>query len=166
MEAPTYRRIGDHTETVELDYDPARITYARLLEIIWESHTPDSRNVSGQYMHAIFYHDDEQHRTALASRTALEQKSGRDVTTEVLPLRSFTMAEDYHQKYILKQHADLIQEMSRIYPQHRDLVASTAAARLNGYTGGNGTHDQLLRELNSLGLSEDGRRIITGLVRQ
>ncbi|MBW1891540.1 MAG: peptide-methionine (S)-S-oxide reductase [Deltaproteobacteria bacterium] len=166
MEAPTYRRIGDHTETVELDYDPARITYARLLEIIWESHTPDSRNVSGQYMHAIFYHDDEQRQMAAASKITHAEKTGRSVTTEVLPLRSFTMAEDYHQKYILKQHADLMQEMLRIYPQHRDLVASTAAARLNGYAGGNGSHDQLSRELSNLGLSTAGKQILTGLIRR
>ena len=81
-----------------------RITYARLLDIIWESHRPTGRNSSGQYMNAIFYHDEGQQRKALASKAALEKKLGRSVTTRVLPVRSFTMAEDYHQKYILKRN--------------------------------------------------------------
>ena len=158
--APTYRSIGDHTETVQVDYDPARISFARLLEIIWESHQPDGRNTSGQYMHAIFYHDDAQKQLALASRADLERKTGRPVTTRILPVRSFTMAEDYHQKYILKQNADLMRELTRIYPRHQDLVDSTAAARLNGYVSGNGTAEQLAKELSSLGLSADGEKIL------
>jgi len=165
MEAPTYRRIGDHTETVQVDYDPTRITFARLLDIIWESHRPEGRNTPGQYMHAIFYHDDKQLQIALASKAALEQKTGRPVTTRILPVRSFTMAEDYHQKYILKQHDDLMRELKRFYPHHRDVVASTAAARMNGYAGGNGTADQLSKELSSLGLSADGESVLKGMVR-
>ena len=76
------------------------------------------------------------------------------------PLRSFTMAEDYHQKYILKHHDKLKNEMSRIYPLHRDFVDSTAVARLNGYAGGNGSRDQLSREIESLGLSAEGKKVL------
>ena len=163
-EAPTYRSIGDHTETVQVDFDPNRITYARLLDIIWESHRPAGRNPSGQYMHVIFYHDDVQKQIALASKADLERKTGRPVTTRVLPVRSFTMAEDYHQKYILKQNRDLMRELTRVYPRHRDLVASTAAARMNGYAGGNGTAEQLARELSSLGLSSQADQILSRMV--
>jgi methionine-S-sulfoxide reductase len=163
--APTYRRIGDHTETVQVDYDPTRISYAQLLDIIWESHSPDRRNPGGQYMNAIFYHDETQRKTALASKSALEQKTGRAVTTRVLPVRSFTMAEDYHQKYIFKQNTGLMRELNRIYPEHRDLVDSTAAARMNGYVGGYGSADQLARELPDLGLSEHGEKLLIKMVR-
>ncbi len=164
MEGPSYGHMGDHTETVQVDFDPGRITYAQLLEIFWNSHQPTRRSGSRQYMHAIFYHDDEQRRQAMDSKHDVEQKNNGTIRTEVLPLRSFTMAEDYHQKYILKQHVKLKGEMSRIYPQHRDFVASTAVARLNGYTGGNGTRDQLLRELETLGLSDQGKRILSEMV--
>jgi len=164
-DSPTYRRIGDHTETVQVDYDPTRITFARLLDIIWESHRPAGRNAKGQYMNAIFYHDDTQHRIALASQADLEKKTGHSVTTRILPVRSFTMAEDYHQKYILKQNRDLMRELQQFYPDHQDLVASTSAARMNGYTGGNGTADQLSKELSSLGLSADGEKVLKGMVR-
>ena len=164
MTDPTYRNMGDHTETVQVDYDPERITYAQLLEIFWGSHQPTSRNWSRQYMNAIFYHDDEQRRLAMDSKAVVEQKIDGTVRSQVLPLRAFTMAENYHQKYILKQHAKLKSELSRVYPQHQDFVASTAVARLNGYAGGNGTRNQLSRELEILGLSDKGKQVLSEMV--
>ena len=164
LEGPSYGHMGDHTETVQVDFDPGLITYAQLLEIFWNSHQPTSRNGSRQYMNVIFYHDDEQRRSAMDSKIALEQETDGTIRSQVLPLRSFTMAEDYHQKYILKQHAKLKSELLRVYPRHQDFVASTAVARLNGYTGGNGTRDQLSRELETLGLSAQGERILSEMV--
>ncbi|UCD32748.1 MAG: peptide-methionine (S)-S-oxide reductase, partial [Desulfobacterales bacterium] len=101
MDGPDYRNIGDHTEVVQVDYDPERITYSQLLDIFWKSHRPSGRSWSRQYMKAVFYHDEHQRRMALASKTAVGQKIGRTVKTEMVPLLSFTLAEDYHQKYIL-----------------------------------------------------------------
>jgi len=157
---PTYRRIGDHTETVQVDYDPGRITYGQMIDIFWKSHTPTSASRSGQYMRAVFYHDENQRKQAEASKAALEQELGRTVHTRVVPLRSFTMAEDYHQKYLLKQQHRLNAEMSRIYPSHRDFVDSTAVARINGYAGGNGSKEQFEREIDRLGLSDAGKQAL------
>ncbi len=164
MEGPNYGNMGDHTETVQVDFDPGRISYNQLLKIFWDSHRPTSRNGSRQYMNAIFYHDEEQRLLAMDSKTLVEQKTDGTIRSEVLPLRSFTMAENYHQKYILKQHTKLKSEFSHIYPKQRDFVASTAVARLNGYAGGNGTRDQLSRELETLGLSAEGKRVLSELV--
>ena len=164
MEGPNYGNMGDHTETVQVDFDPGRITYAQLLEIFWVSHRPTSRNWSRQYMNAIFYHNDEQRQLAMDSKSVVEQKIDGTIRSEVLPLRSFTMAENYHQKYMLKQHSKLKGELSRTYPLHQDYVASTAVARLNGYAGGNGTRDQLSREIETLGLSAEGKRVLSELV--
>ena len=158
--------MGDHTETVQVDYDPNRISYTQLLDIFWASHQPTRRNWSRQYMNVIFYHNERQRELALASKTKVAQQMGREVQTEVLPLRSFTMAEDYHQKYILKGHRVLKDELARIYPKHTDIVASTAAARLNGYVDGHGSVEQLQREIDQLGLSVNGRRVLEGLVRK
>ena len=164
MEGPSYGKMGDHTETVQVDFDPGRVTYAQLLEVFWNNHQPTRRNWSRQYMNAIFYHNDEQRQLAMDSKTVVEQKNSGTIRSQVLPLRSFTMAEDYHQKYILKQHTKLKNELSRIYPRHRDFVSSTAVARLNGYAGGNGTRDQLSRELETLGLSAQGKQILSEMV--
>ena len=165
-DAPNYSSIGDHTETVQVEYDPGRITYVQLLDIFWKSHRPTRRSWSRQYMNAIFYHNEQQRQMAMLSKTGVEHKIGLTVKTEVVPLRSFTMAEDYHQKYILKRHYELKNEMSRIYPHHQDFVDSTAVARLNGYAGGHGTKDQLMREIKSLGLSSEGKKVLTEVVRK
>ena len=120
----------------------------------------------GQYMKAVFYHSEQQREKAIASKVALEDNIGSIVRTEIVPLRSFTMAEDYHQKFTLKGHKDLKNEMMRIYPRHQDLVDSTAAARLNGYIGGYGSRDQLLKEINSLGLSAEAEQVLTDMIRK
>ena len=90
---PDYGHIGDHTETVQVDYDPDRISYADLLKVFWESHRPTSRPWKRQYMNAVFYRDARQQEEALASKAALEARLGRTVNTEVLPLRSFTIVD-------------------------------------------------------------------------
>jgi peptide-methionine (S)-S-oxide reductase len=165
-EDPNYRNIGDHTETVQVDYDPERITYEQLLDIFWKTHRPTSRPLDRQYMNAVFYHNDKQRRIAMASKAELAQKIGSTVKTKVVPLRSFTIAEDYHQKYYVNRHHDLKKEMLRIYPRYRDYVDSTAVARLNGYMGGNGAREQLSREIESLGLSTEGKKALMDLVRK
>ncbi len=164
--SPTYHNIGDHTETLQVDYDPEFLTYDQLLDIFWKSHKPTRRTRPGQYMKAVFYHNEQQRDQALASKTALEQDLGSPVLTEIVPVRSFTMAEDYHQKFTLKTHDELKNEMSRIYPRHQDLVSSTAAARLNGYVGNHGTKEQLREEIERLGLSAEGKRVLTDMVRR
>lgn len=158
--APTYHNIGDHTETVQIDYDPTRISYDDLLAMFWRSHAPSAHTISRQYLNAIFYHDETQRDAALASREALQKRDGRNIRTEVLPLHSFTMAEDYHQKYLLKRNQVLTAELTRIYPRAADFVASTAVSRINGYLGGYGTRDQLRKEIDQLGLSPKGRAIL------
>jgi hypothetical protein len=158
--------MGDHTETVQVDYDPERITYQQLLELFWKSHDPTKQAWSRQYMNAIFYHSEEQQQAAMESKASMQSHSHLKFKTEVVPLRSFTMAEGYHQKYILKRYQDLNSEMERIYPDHGDFVDSTAVARLNGYVGGNGSKEQLSREVDRLGLSIEGEAALKRMVRR
>ena len=161
--APTYRRIGDHTEAFEVEYDPTRITYRQLLEVFWESHNPTSRSWSNQYKAAVFVHSDEQKKLAAESkeREALRRKA--KIRTEILPFTGFTVAEDYHQKYYLRRERDLMREFERIYPAAGDFVDSTAAARVNGYLGGNGTSENLDAHLDRLGLSLEGQQTLVEL---
>lgn len=84
----------------------------------------------------------------------------------MLPLRSFTWAEDYHQKYLLKRRLKLSHELRRIYPIIKDFVDSTAVARLNGYIGGYGTTEQLSKEIQQLGLSPEGQELLTDFVKK
>ncbi len=146
---PTYHALGDHSEAVEVEYDPSVVSYKELLEIFWTGHNPGTRAWSRQYMSAIFYHNEEQRRLAMESKRERETRIGR-VYTEVLPASTFYMAEDYHQKYYLRQRPDLWRELKAIYPNEKDLVDSTAAARLNGFVAGNGSCSITQSDLNAL----------------
>jgi peptide-methionine (S)-S-oxide reductase len=113
-ENPTYeevcRKNTGHAETVEVDFDPERVSYGKLLDVFWENHDPTTLNRQGpdvgeQYRSAIFIHDPEQEREARASKEKLE-KSGRyrrPVVTEITPASRFWKAEDYHQQYLEKR---------------------------------------------------------------
>jgi len=149
---PAYRSIGDHSEALQIDYDPSRITYERLLDIFWMSHDPGMRPWSTQYRAVIFYHDEAQKRLALASREREAAKRKERIYTEVLPFTGFTLAEDYHQKYRLQQEPDLLARFDAIYPSMKDFVNSTAVARVNGFLGGYGSRELLEEEINSYGL--------------
>jgi peptide-methionine (S)-S-oxide reductase len=157
--------IGDHSETVQIDYDPSVISYAELLDLFWSAHNPRSPSFSRQYRSAIFFHNDQQRQLAEKSRRRL-QREGR-IFTDIEPLSEFYMAEDYHQKYYLRSVDVLMRELRTGYPEERGFVDSTVAARLNGYVGGFGSLEQLEQELESLGLSEQaGQYLRTRLSRR
>jgi hypothetical protein len=166
MPHPTYRNLEGHSETIQIDYDPTRITYGELLDIFWANHSPTSRSSSRQYASIIFTHDDEQRRLALETRAREETRRGREIYTEIVPLTEFWLAEDYHQKHRLRQNRDLMEEFTAIYPDPADFVNSTAAARVNGYLGSHGTLTQFEAEIDDLGLSGQARQGLTEVARR
>lgn len=109
-ENPTYREVSfggtGHVEAVQVFYDPNKISYPELLDVFWrhvDPTDPDGQFVDTgpQYRTAIFYHDEEQKRLAEESKRRLEE-SGRfykPIVTEILELKKFYRAEDYHQNY-------------------------------------------------------------------
>lgn len=165
MPNPNYGNLGDHTETIEIDFDPSRISYSDLLNIFWKSHDPTARTWRRQYMNAVFYRNESQHREAAASKAAVEKEIGSRVRTEILPIESFTRAEAYHQKYLLSSHSILTGELSAIYTDRKAFTDATSAARINGYAGGYGTPSQLMHEIDSLGLSPEGKSYLLKIVR-
>jgi len=150
---PTYYNLGDHTETVQIEYDPDQISYQELLDVFWTSHNAARPSLSVQYKSIIFYHDEEQMRLALESKSRHEAEWNTTILTEILPYTRFYLAEDYHQKYYLNNVPDLKKELTAIYPDVNDFVDSTAVARVNGYVGGNGDSEVLHQEIDSYGLS-------------
>jgi peptide-methionine (S)-S-oxide reductase len=162
---PTYKRLGDHTEAVQADFDPAVVDYRELLELFWRSHDASRPAWSRQYMSAVFYADDEQRRLAREVKESLESGAGRGIRTEILPASRFYLAEDYHQKYILQGDRILDREFRRMYPDLADFVDSPAAAKVNGYLYGCGSLAQVRTELSSLGLSAQGAEHLLSRVR-
>ena len=110
---PTYKQVSaggtGHVEAVQITYDPTRVTYEQLLDVLWRHIDPTDAggqfvDRGSQYRSAIFYHDEQQRQIAEKSRQALQQ-SGRfnkPIVTEILPFKAFYVAEDYHQDYYKK----------------------------------------------------------------
>jgi peptide-methionine (S)-S-oxide reductase len=154
-ENPTYHNIGNHIEVVEIDFDRAQISYLELLDIFWRSHNPrQSPSWSRQYMDAVFYRSEEQ-RQLVEQKFDSETNAMGEIYTLVEPLTAFYLAEDYHQKYYLRQEAELMKEFDRMCDRTQ-FINSTVAARVNGYVAGFGTLSNLQGEIRNFGLSAAG----------
>jgi peptide-methionine (S)-S-oxide reductase len=156
--------LGDHAETVQIEYDPRTISYNSLLDVFWTNHDPTSRRRSRQYMSAIFYHNEEQKALALQAKDRESAKRSTELVTEIIPYSRFYLAESYHQKHALQRYPDLVSEYKTIYPEMQDFVGSTAVARINGYLAGYGGCYKLKSEIESLGLSEDGKKRLFSII--
>ena len=110
---PTYKEVSaggtGHAESVQVVYDPSRITYGKLLDVYWVNIDPTTKDrqfcdTGNQYRSAIFYRTEEQHRAALQSKEALEKSKPfkEPVVTEIVPAGEFYPAEEYHQHYYKK----------------------------------------------------------------
>ncbi len=113
LENPTYRDVCSdrtgHAEVVEVEFDPAAVSYDRLLDVFWNAHDPTQVNRQGpdvgtQYRSVIFFHSPEQEAAARASRDRLDQSGRfrRPIVTQIEPAARFWRAEDYHQQYLAK----------------------------------------------------------------
>jgi len=149
---PTYRSIGDHTETVELEFDPTKVKYTSLLEIFWANHDPTSK-CSRQYMSAIFFHDEEQREAAERSLTSNKSSFRKSIKTVLTPATQFYDAEEYHQKYLLQRHPRLC-HMLQVEPCGDQLTTSHVLTRVNGYIGGYGSLAEFEKEWPEWGVGE------------
>jgi len=111
---PTYEDVctgrTGHAESVQVEFDPARVSYDQLLDVFWENHDPTTLNRQGpdvgtQYRSAIFFHNREQEKAAAESKSRLEASGRyrRPVVTEIAAAQQFWRAEDYHQRYLEKR---------------------------------------------------------------
>lgn len=108
-------------------------------------------------MSVAFYHDEDQKRMIDETKAEQEARRKRDIATEIRPAVKFYRAEDYHQKYYLRQQRLLADEYKTIYPEPGLFTDSTATARINGYLGGHSSPEQLQALLPQLGLSQNGQ---------
>ncbi len=110
---PTYEQVSSgttgHAESVQVVFDPARVTYEQLLDVFWRNIDPTTPNQQfadhgPQYRTAIFYHSEDQRRLAAASKERLERsgKFAQPLVTQIVPAGPFYPAEDYHQDYYKK----------------------------------------------------------------
>jgi peptide-methionine (S)-S-oxide reductase len=107
-ENPTYQEVctetTGHAEVTEIEFDPAKISYDKLLEVFWQAHDPTTLNRQGadegtSYRSIILYRDEKQKLIAEKSKLAAQQDFKHPIVTEIVPLKKFYKAEDYHQQY-------------------------------------------------------------------
>ena len=157
--APTYKTIGDHTETIEIDYDPGIISYEDILYHFWRNHYPNRDQYKGQqYVSSLRYRCYQQRRIIELVKGEMEKELGESIETEITPLEHFTLAEDRHQKYYLKRYPNILEKLHSLYPSEESLIDSTFAARLNGFVKGFGTRDQIVTEIEGWPLQENARQ--------
>jgi peptide methionine sulfoxide reductase msrA/msrB len=150
-ENPNYEIIGNHTETIEIDYDPEVISYRELLEIFFDSHNPYSQAYSRQYASLILYNNSEQQEIAEKMKEELEAESNREIKTEIKELDRFYLAEDYHQKFRLQQQV-VFRDYYLAQMTMQEFIDSPAVTKVSGYLTGNGERDNIIQNIGELGL--------------
>lgn len=163
--SPTYRSIGDHTEALQVDFDPAVISYERLLDCFWQNHEPCATAWSRQYQAILFFEDAAQERSARASAAKVHEAEGRVVRTEVAALRQFFVAEDYHQKYALRREHELMAQLRPLFASEAAFRDSPVAAKLNAYCAGDLRFEALRAALAPLGFEAIGDGSLRGIRR-
>jgi len=107
-ENPTYEQVCSettgHAEVTEITFDPTKISYNQLLDVFWQAHDPTTLNRQGadvgtSYRSIILYRSEKQKLEAEKSKIAAQQNFHNPIVTEIVPLKKFYPAEDYHQKY-------------------------------------------------------------------
>ncbi|MDD3180853.1 MAG: peptide-methionine (S)-S-oxide reductase MsrA [Opitutaceae bacterium] len=111
VDQPSYEQVCSHktghAEVVQIEFEPAEVSYGHLLNVFWEAHDPTSLNRQGddegpQYRSVVFYHDETQHQAVLKAKAGEQQNLTRPIVTEIVPLKKFWPAEEYHQHYFEK----------------------------------------------------------------
>lgn len=107
-ENPTYEQIGTgktgHAEVVQIEYDPEKISYDKIIDLFWDAHDPTTLNRQGadvgpQYRSIILTQNDDETKIAKESKERAQAKFKSPIVTEIVPLEKFYPAEDYHQDF-------------------------------------------------------------------
>jgi len=142
VDKPTYRQVCNgttgHAEVVQIEFNPAVISYEKILDVFWQCHDPTTLNRQGpdagtQYRSAIFFHSPEQRAAAEQSKDRANLGLfGGGIVTEIVPLRQFFVAEDYHQDYFRKHPEQpycqvmIVPKLLKLEKQQKAAAAATA----------------------------------------
>jgi len=134
--------MGDHSEAIQIDFDPAQISYPQLLTQALAQGNFSGSSFSKQYRSAVFYHTP-------AQRQAAQELGIRSLE----PLTTFTRAEDYHQKYYLQQ-SNAVKDFYAMFPTDQAFTDSSAVTLANAIVGGNVDRERVKALLPALGVSD------------
>lgn len=183
--SPTYRELGDHTETVQLRFDESIIPFANIIRIFWDKHNPVNINEykGRQYQSLLYYHDASQQAAIEAELSRREREGLGRPDTEIAAYAGFHPAEERHQKYYVKRFPNAVTALETLYPGTTSegtpqlntprldtpwfdtpWLDTTIAARLNGIAKGYLNMEQLKSELETWELSEAERKRLVAAV--
>lgn len=158
--SPTYKQMGDHTECLQIDYDPTLITFEEITRHFWSSHNSNRGNYKGrQYLSIFLYQDIDQKDAIKKIKTEIQTKNSQIIGTEIAPLDHFTIAEERHQKYYLKRYSNATQKLREHFLTEVAFTNATLVARLNSFVKGYGTLSSLKEEIMQWDREEAGKVI-------
>lgn len=108
MDNPSYEAVStgstNHAEAIQIKFDPAVISYAKLLEVFWKTHDPTTidqqgSDIGSQYRSVIFYHNEDQRKTAEKSKEEAQEMFADEIVTQIVPFQKFYQAEENHQDF-------------------------------------------------------------------
>lgn len=154
---PTYRDLGDHSESIEMTFYPQAISLEQLLCCFWENHRPDAINgyKGRQYMSILFYRNQQQYEVMLRVQ---QQYAPESLSTEIVPYTDFTEAEERHQKYYLQRKSELFKSWVDHLGNYENLFHSTIGARLNALSKGHMTWADIIKEWENKELQHVAKR--------
>jgi peptide-methionine (S)-S-oxide reductase len=167
---PTYRELGDHTETVQLCYDEDIISFETIIRTFWDHHNPYNINgYKGRQYQSLLYYRDASQLAAIETELARREREGLGrPDTEIAAYAEFHPAEDRHQKYYVKRFPRAVGALESLYParsgEGTPWLDTTIAARLNGMAKGYLNMERLKSELESWELSEAERKRLVAAV--
>ncbi|QGG54452.1 peptide-methionine (S)-S-oxide reductase MsrA [Paenibacillus sp. B01] len=167
-EAPTYREMGDYSETVLVRYDAAAVSYEELLRLFREHHDPANTNgYKGRQYQSIVHWSEPEQLAAIEGWLEERRLAGLpEPDTEIRELGRFFPAEERHQKYYLKRYPDAWEKLLGLYPSRAEAESSRLACRLNGLAKGFANRSALLDELERwIGEAPERRRELAAAVR-
>ena len=132
---PTYHALADHTEVVQVEFDPDTVAYQDLLNRVFKSHNPQHQTRKTQYQNIVFAEKEDQ-RAVLDEFLATRGLTVEGIGTRIEQLSRFYPAEDYHQKYKLRSVSSLMDAFEAAGYGDDELRESPIAAKLNGYAAG------------------------------
>mmetsp|Transcript_2160 Transcript_2160/g.2410 ORF Transcript_2160/g.2410 Transcript_2160/m.2410 type:complete len:154 (+) Transcript_2160:173-634(+) len=152
--------MGDHSESIRIEYDADVTSYSEMLEVFWKCHSPFYPS-GKQYRSAIYYHNEEQKKLATATFEAKEKEVSQKIYTAIEKAEKWTDAEGYHQKYYLRGKKKVFKAagLSEV-----EVITSPLACKLNGfvsnYIARYGSVEGLKKDILALNPPEDIKKLV------
>lgn len=162
---PTRKNMLDHTETVQLEYDPKTIAYQQLVRHFFQSHNPNRKPYRDrEYISLILYHNERQKELAEKGKLQREEIVGSFLQTEISSYKDFTMAEDRQQKWHIKRNKKALEQLKQLFPKEECLMHSTIAARMNGLAKGFGSREVVKKEIENRNIDEKSKEELMTII--